>query len=432
MGSDLKGDKALVISATGLTLVHGGSVFTPEPLGQQDLLLAGGRIVAIGEHIAPHGIETAVIDATERIVVPGFIDLHVHLIGGGGEAGPASHLPELPLSELVAAGITTAVGVLGTDRVARSPEALLTKVKALRSSGLGAYMYTGSYHLPPITICGSVERDLALIEEVVGVKLAISDHRGSQVTIDELARLAAQARVGGLLGNKPGIVQLHVGGGPAGLGPVFEVVDRTDIPITQFLPTHMARTPALLQEGIKFLRQGGSIDLTARTGTRGDGQMAEVVGQLAQSGVDLRHVTLSSDGNGSMPQFSAQGALIRMATGKMSALHETFASLVHGKTLPLPEALALVTSNPAARLGLLPRRGTLQPGACADLVLLDEDLQIDKVFCGGLLTGKDGEPAPDDRFGTDFERPEIQKKRDRDGRATLTRKETHRIRKEDR
>jgi len=379
----------------GLTLVRGGSVFAPEPLGQRDLLIAGGRIVAMGEHITPRGVSVRTIDASDRLVVPGFIDLHVHLIGGGGEAGPASRLPELPHADLLAAGTTTAVGVLGTDRVSRSPETLLAKVKALRAAGLGAFMYTGSYHLPSTTICGSVERDLALIEEVVGVKLAISDHRSSQVTTAELARLAAEARVGGMLGGKPGIVHLHVGRGTGGLAPVFDVLNRTDLPITQFLPTHMAR-PSLLEDGIRFLKRGGSIDLTARPERRGDGEMTETVGQLAQSGIDLGRVSLSSDGNGSMPQFNERGDLVGMTAGKVSALHETFAHLVHEKTLPLPEALALVTANPAARLGLSGRAGTLQAGARADVVLLDADLRVEAVLCAGTLLVHNGNPVSDE------------------------------------
>ena len=46
--------------------------------------------------------------------------MHSHITGGGGEAGPASRCPEARLSELLDAGITTVVGVIGTDTVTRS------------------------------------------------------------------------------------------------------------------------------------------------------------------------------------------------------------------------------------------------------------------------------------------------------------------------
>ena len=175
-------------------LFRGGKLYSPEQEGMRDLLIAGDRIARIAAHLdVPKGLDVEIIDAEGQLIVPGFVDLHVHLIGGGGEDGPTSRVPEIALSELTHAGITTVVGVLGTDNVTRGPEALLAKVKALRQEGISAYMYTGSYHLPSVTITGSVKRDIALIEEVIGVKIAIADHRGSQVTACELRPTSGQA-----------------------------------------------------------------------------------------------------------------------------------------------------------------------------------------------------------------------------------------------
>lgn len=92
-----------------------------------------------------------------------------HLTGGGGEAGYRSRTPEAQLSELIEAGLTTCVGVLGTDSVARSPMALLAKVKALTEDGLSCYMWTGAYAVPPPTVTGSLKLDIMAIEEVLGV-----------------------------------------------------------------------------------------------------------------------------------------------------------------------------------------------------------------------------------------------------------------------
>lgn len=60
-----------------------------------------------------------IIDAHKCLIIPGLVDIHVHLIGGGGEAGPASRTPESQLSAFLDAGITTVVGVLGTDCITR-------------------------------------------------------------------------------------------------------------------------------------------------------------------------------------------------------------------------------------------------------------------------------------------------------------------------
>ncbi len=248
-------------SALRCTLIRGGRLYTPEDSGINDILVIGERIALIGKGLAPpRELESEVINASGKVITPGFIDLHVHLLGGGGENGPRSHVPEITLSTLTTAGITTVVGVIGTDSITRTPTALLTKVKALRAEGLSVYMYTGAYHFPSTAITGSVTRDIALIDEVIEVKIAISDHRSSQPIVSELARLASEARTGGMLGEKPGILHVHVGTGKRGLSPLIQVVEKTEIPISQFLPTHIARTPALLKEGGDRVHQEGRSD----------------------------------------------------------------------------------------------------------------------------------------------------------------------------
>jgi len=364
-------------------LIRGGDLYTPGQKGVKDLLIAGDCIARIDKSIdIPKGLEVAIFDASDKIVVPGFIDLHVHVIGGGGEDGPASRVPEISLSTLTEAGITTVVGVLGTDGVTRSPETLLAKVKALRVEGLSAYMYTGSYHLPSVTITGSVKRDIALIEEVIGVKIAISDHRSSQPTMDELARLASEARVGGMLAGKPGIVHVHVGGGSRGLDPIFAVVKQTEIPISQFLPTHIGRDTTLLRQGIDFVNTGGCIDITVPNKTD---KVISITKELQENEIDFTRVTLSSDGNGSKPRFNDRGELIGMATGDVGVLGKALEMLVEEKVLPLPDALALITSNPADRLGISSKKGSIQEGADADLLILNEELRIEQVFAKGRL-----------------------------------------------
>ncbi len=377
-------------------VVHGGTVYAPELLGKKDLLIAGGRIVHIDESISlPKSIQIERIDATRKIIIPGLIDLHVHVLGGGGEDGPVSRVPEIALGDLVSAGTTTVVGVLGTDAISRSPEALLTKIMGLRTQGVSAYMYTGSYHLPSVTITGSVDRDLALIDQVVGVKIAISDHRGSQPTTEELARLASQVRVGAMLGGKMGIVHLHVGGGRDGITKIFDVIESTELPIDLFLPTHMARTPALLDQGIEFVRRGGNIDLTAHPEER---ETVAAMEKLIREDVDLAHVTLSSDGNGSMPVFDERKNLVGMETGSVATLFHSVRAIISGNVMPLSEALTLVTTNPASRLGLDGKKGRITEGADADLVILDDHLVLDKVLGNGHLMVNRGQAIVRGRF----------------------------------
>ncbi len=372
-------------------LIRGGHLYAPEEQGARDVLLSAGRIALVRDHIdVACALGVDVIDASNMIVAPGFVDLHVHVTGGGGEAGPVSRVPEITLSALTEAGITSVVGLLGTDSVSRHPETLLMKIKALRMEGLSAFMFTGSYHVPPCAICGSVKHDITLIDEVIGVKIAMSDHRGSQLDVGELARLASEARVGGILSGKPGLVNVHVGSGSQGLMPLVKVVEQTEIPIRQFLPTHIARSPALLQQGIDWVAKGGYIDITA---TEDESKADWILGELSDSGVELGNVTFSSDGNGSKPKFDEGGRLVGMSTGKVSSLIKLIRLFVKAQKIPLGSVLRFVTSNPADRIGMSERKGRIREGGDADVLILHGDLSIDKVFAKGRLMVDAGKPV---------------------------------------
>src|SRR3954454_14914381 len=137
-------------------LIEHGNLFTPERRGRGSVLIAAGRIVKTGEvaradwqRCAP---DLDVIDATGCAVVPGLIDVHEHLIGGSGERGFHSQTPEIYLHELVEGGITSVVGCLGVDTGTKLMPALLAKVKGLRAEGLSAWLYTGGYTVPPVTL----------------------------------------------------------------------------------------------------------------------------------------------------------------------------------------------------------------------------------------------------------------------------------------
>ena len=71
-----------------LLLVQNADLYAPERIGPRDILIAAGRIVAIADRIDPAGLPSPceVLDARGRFVVPGFVDSHVHVTGGGGSA----------------------------------------------------------------------------------------------------------------------------------------------------------------------------------------------------------------------------------------------------------------------------------------------------------------------------------------------------------
>lgn len=375
------------------TLIRGGILYGPEKMGIKDILIAGRTIVKISEQIdLPKQFEAQTISAEGKIVSPGFIDLHVHLLGGGGEGGPRTRTPEITLSKITRAGVTTVVGCLGTDDVSRRPETLLAKAMQLEEEGISTYIYCGSYQFPPPTITGSIRKDIALIPKVIGVgEVAISDHRSSQPTFEELCRLASEARVGGLLGGKAGLVHLHVGSGSRMLDLIIRMAKETEIPIGQFLPTHLTRTEALLRDAIRFARMGGNIDFTVKGLELQFPLTTEKALKMAlEEGVSIDQITLSSDSNGSMPIFDDKGRLLRLAVGDIRNLYLEFKELVKGG-FPLEETLKLVTLNPAKRVGIDRSKGSLKEGKDADLLILNKDLEIESVLAKGQIMVHQGE-----------------------------------------
>ena len=366
-----------------MLLIKNAKVYAPEYVGKKDLLVCGGKIECIEDKIEDFPIACEVIDAEERILTPGFIDQHVHVTGGGGEGSFHTRTPELQLSELVKGGITTVVGLLGTDGLTRSVENLYAKVQALCEEGVSAYMLTGAYGYPSPTITGEVDRDIMFVEKVLGVKLAISDHRAPNVTESELIQLASKTRTAGMLSGKPGIVVLHMGDADAGLSPVFEALEKSMIPIKIFRPTHVNRRKGLLEEGYQLLEKGGYIDLTC--GISEDFCPGGCILEAKEKGIPTEHITISSDGHGSWSKYREDGSLVEIGVSSVDALREELLYMVHELNMKLEDALPYMTSHVAEALGLQGKKGTIHKGADADLLLWDNDLKLDSYIAGGKI-----------------------------------------------
>jgi len=374
-----------------LTLLLNAELYDPEPRGRVHLLVGGERVLWVGREVPAIGVPVEEHDLGGQRVIPGLIDCHVHLTGGGGEAGPETRVPPVALSRMTTGGVTTAIGVLGTDDAIRTPGELVTVARGLNAEGLTAYCMTGGYHLPPVTITGNVRRDLVLIDLILGVgEVAISDHRSSQPTLDELLRVAADAHVGGLMSGKAGILHLHVGDGERGLQPVRDALDRSEIPAPVFHPTHVNRRRALFEEALALAERGCTVDVTSfpvAEDEDGWSAVAALTRYLA-AGLPPERVTVSSDGGGCLPVFDRDGRVVEMDVGRPASLIETLAGLVECGQ-PLERVLPPFTSNPA-RLLRLTRKGQLGVGADADLVVLDERGGAAEVMARGRWHVREG------------------------------------------
>lgn len=358
------------------TILSGIDCYCPDHIGCKDILVIGDKIVRIAE---PGTLQMLydfgqVMNCEGLCAFPGLIDQHIHLIGGGGENGPASRIEEIGLDEILLAGVTTVVGVLGFDSYTKSLKSLLAKANTLEAKGLTAYIYTGSYAIPTVTITGTIAEDLILVDKIIGTgEIAIADYRSSQPTFHAFAQLSAQTNTAGLISGKAGVVHIHVGDGKEGLSPLIKLLENTDLPKGIFVPTHMNRNPVLFSQAVDYCVGGGNIDLTA--GETEGLPVPRAIRLLLDKQMDLSKVTISSDANGSAGQ----------AVAKIQTLYEDVINGIEKEQIPPSQMFRFVTENVAKVLKLYPTKGVLRDGSDADILIVDYEYRIQKLFCRGRL-----------------------------------------------
>ena len=315
----------------------------------------------------------------------------MHLTGGGGESGPASRVPRLGVSRLTRAGITSCVGVLGTDGTTRTMRDLVATTLGLRELGLSAWCYTGSYQVPVCTLTGSIRDDITFIEPIIGVgELAISDHRSSQPTLDELLRIASDAYVAGILSNKAGILHLHLGDGSRGLSMVREALTTSELPARVFHPTHVNRQRRLFAEAMEMADMGLTVDVTAFPGDEESYSAPEAIDRWLHAKRPITQITCSSDGAGCLPVFDEDGRITSMDIGQPMALTEAMGEVLDMGHDPAT-VFSIFTQNAATTLGLH-GKGSLAIGTDADLVVLNEAHQPIAVMARGQWVVREGQP----------------------------------------
>ncbi len=381
-----------------ITVIKNIHVYAPEDLGIKDVVITSNKIEGIYDNVEiPNNfVAIEIINGKGKLLYPGFIDNHVHILGGGGEGGFKTRTPEMQLSTLIEAGVTTVVGCIGTDGVCRNMRSLIAKAKGLEEEGITTYCYTGSYEIPVKTITDSIKGDMMMLDKVIGVgEVALSDHRSSQATYQDFVNTVASTRVGGLLSGKAGIVNVHLGNGARRLEYLSKLIDETEIPPTQVLPTHINRSDKLFYEGEAYAKRGGFIDLTTSSDPNflepGEIRAGEGLATLLKNGVDIEHITFSSDANGSMPKFDEKGHLVGLGICSVASLYREVKESIKEHNVPIEDAIKVITSN-VANILKLDNKGRIIEGRDADFVIVDqESLDIDMVIAKGKIVVENGE-----------------------------------------
>lgn len=363
-----------------LQLIKNARLFAPEAQGICDILIANGKFAAIGPALDFRMEGMSTIDAEGKYVLPGLIDQHIHIAGAGGKDGFASMTTEIPVEDLIRCGTTTAVGLLGTDGTIRSIRALYGKVQALRQQGLSAYMYSGYYGADTVTITDSIQSDMVFVEPVLGFKIAIADIRSSYPTALELVRKLREVRTGGLLSGKKGIMHVHLGNLPDKMDLLFQLVRDYHFPIAHISPTHVGRTKELFAQAMEFAKLGGMIDIT--TGASKYTDPHKTVLLALENGIDIGRLTYSSDGHAGLSKLDESGRQVGFSSAPFHLnLFETL-QLIRQANMSPADAFRLITTNPAANLGLK-NKGRIAPGFDADMCWFDDQWQLQDVFAHG-------------------------------------------------
>jgi len=378
-----------------LTLLKNADLYNPEPQGLKNILIANGKVVAItDEPIHIENVQCEEIDLKGRITCPGFIDNHVHVLGGGGGLGYSSRAPELQTSQIVRHGTTTVIGMLGFDATSKSMAALVAKTRAFREDGISAYCLTGATLEHPVpTLTGRIRSDIAFIDEIIGVgELSISELGYGFDSYGSGAQYVGEAATAGLLAGrlarKAGYCCLQV---PPYrnevLKPMFGLLDKTGIPITQFIPSHVNQTPGYMEDAREWGGRGGWVDIGANYSPDNNYSRAidpaQAVVDLRASGVPLQSILVSSDGNGAPPKEERGEGRPRVANYMpMSGLMKVFRNLVDKHGMSLAEALEPFTRNVAHACGLA-GKGSVEVGKDADIIVLDDAMEVREVFCNG-------------------------------------------------
>jgi N-acetylglucosamine-6-phosphate deacetylase len=371
-------------------------VLTPdEEIPRATVVLEGGRIAAVGERLPPPA-EAQVIDLAGLTLAPGFIDIHVH--GGGGFSLMTEDSEEIRSYArwVVSKGVTA---FLATLVAAARPQlerwlAVAASVGQSVSGGaspLGIYL-EGPFLNPKRK--GAIPADGLRPPDVSEFLAHVRTARGRLKTI-ALAPELAGARELIVAARERGVV-VAIGHSDATyeetLGAISLGVTQATHCFNAMRPFHH-RDPGCLgavlaspQVAAELIADGvhvhpGAMALLLRA--KGPQRTILVTDGVVPAGLAPGRYSLFGQQIAVTGQAAtlADGAL----AGSVATMDQMVRNLVRLGLASLQEALRMASLNAAAALGLEGSKGRIARGFDADLVALDEGLQVAMTFAGGEL-----------------------------------------------
>ncbi len=349
-------------------LIRGGRVIDPANGldGIADVTIADGRITAVGPDL-PGDTAARVLDASGRYVVPGLVDLHVHVYWGVADLSiqPGPHDLGRGATTIVDAGSAGANTFPGFRRYVIEP--FEGRILAfLNISAMGQIdPFLGELHdLRYAMVDKAVEVGRAHPDLIVGLKVRTSEMLAGPNGLVGLDR-ALEA------GHELGLpTMVHIGGSAA---PIEEILGRLgpgDIvthALTGWEPGIVTSTGRIVPAALEARSRGVLFDVGHGAGSF-HWETAEAA--LADG---FRPDTISSD----LHRFNVDGPVFDLVTTLSKFL-------LLG--LSVPDVIAMATTDPAGAMGRAGEVGTLTPGAAADVAVLRHDeTPVDLVDSGDVM-----------------------------------------------
>jgi N-acetylglucosamine-6-phosphate deacetylase len=390
------------------TLLHVGRAFTPlTELRDAGILICDGVIETIGPRSSlslPAGAKE--VNAIGNIAAPGFIDVHIHGAGGHDVMEGTEQALKAVSKTIAAHGTTSYVATTVTARpedICKASEGISRYIALQHQAADTAAEILGIHFEGPFI--SPVRRGVHPVE---WLKLP-----SAELLAKFIASAGGHARVltiaPELCGAMPCIDAARKSGMVVGIGHTDATCEQAHAAFHQgahhAIHMYNAMRPFSHRDAGIIGAVLTSPDVTAELIADGV-HVEETAMRLLLQAKGAAGVILISDGISAtgMPdgkymlgsfEVSVSGGVCRNAEGKLAGstltLDRALRNIV-GLGTSLSDALRMLTVNPATLLGIESRKGSLCAGADADIILLDDALNVTQVWTRGFSNQSDSTP----------------------------------------